>query len=1136
MFSRVDPHVPSTSTAPQRRFQENLQKFKRFFPPNAPPTLWEVCSSKQRSKSLKNTFQTEVRALRGLNFTVLLNPYKNYLNDLTNLSGFTFDDLCQALRFFAFYRKQPVLKSNMEDANELFRLIASCIIYSNDNWRASIDKSTLVDTLSMNILEKQRLKNLKQESSEQKDPIYPPLFQDDELPSVPIQIGRLKDREKVPIPPPPCRNDFSMRQFNPLEDEHLRSMHLWNHVGCNDAKFNGPFERTIKMMSKNNVAIRSKDRRLSDVEYYGDNEDLPSTHISFRLDSVMQLINFDFPKIEDDGYFSKECLDSAWYLYENYQTALHECTTAFAVIRPPSGRTIKPGFVEDGLTTDECSEFHMMGRHIHGFFQVWREEDRGWRESNGKWVPRRYLVDIYNHIMFPLFVKWELWPSTLKWAFDKYSLYGLRLMSMIRRHPQELLNAGENLFSRYPSHLLESNRYDMSTTKGRNQYLSAIQMENNRVVDKHMHSSAYKLLIEEDGRRRKRKPKDEALLGVAAKVRTPRKVLEPPLFAPTRFISSSTPKQRALLVQKENLEKTMINQVPPVVNTPPSPQQTASQLKKTPTSATKRHLPEIEQELKSESVPAPPPTKKMSIIADSWDDHVGNSMEEEHVDEKDSEKMEDSEGRQNVWVPQDRGKEYAPEQYARDIIEHYIPAARDHPPQPQQPPPPLPTPKPPRRRKSGQKTDQTTPSSDAEASSDPAPPVPAAPVAPVVPIVPIVPVHPVPLPNGSVNTPKVKTIAKTTARVLYSIKPQIPPIANKTVYPVKKLTPSVVPSPMILNGNTATASPSKNAASVVVRNAYTFSLQQKAPYYPAGMRPKPTQNGIETPPTGAQSLMRAAFYSESHPTRSPLVPYGFVPPVATSSTFVPAATIPSPASRAIAHQKQMLLNTETCRRVMPFNIQMAFKPRRWDPLPKSSGVLAHSNSTIPYVQRVPNNSTQSDFRPRSFSQNSVASPAPAPVPNAIKRREVGNLKSRQYVPWIANSRALVAAAMATMEETAEKMSSSPLLSSQAPMTTLMPTPPPPAPAPAQASAQSTSATPALVDTISAGSTTTETTTGDSNQSNPPLRTYTSHIRKTPGTTLTPEEIGDAIRTESQRFQEDGDEGPTVKSFLMNIYK
>lgn len=114
----------------------------------------------------------------------------------------------------------------------------------------------------------------------------------------------------------------------------------------------------------------------------------------------------------------------------------------------------------------------------------------------------------------------------------------------------------------------------------------------------------------------------------------------------------------------------MINQVPPVVNTPPSPQQTASQLKKTPTSATKRHLPEIEQELKSESVPAPPPTKKMSIIADSWDDHVGNSMEEEHVDEKDSEKMEDSEGRQNVWVPQDRGKEYAPEQYARDIIEH----------------------------------------------------------------------------------------------------------------------------------------------------------------------------------------------------------------------------------------------------------------------------------------------------------------------------------------------------------------------------------------------------------------------------------------------------------------------------------
>uniref|UniRef100_A0A8R1I789 Uncharacterized protein n=1 Tax=Caenorhabditis japonica TaxID=281687 RepID=A0A8R1I789_CAEJA len=150
--------------------------------------------------------------------------------------------------------------------------------------------------------------------------------------------------------------------------------------------------------------------------------------------------------------------------------------------------------------------------------------------------------------------------------------------------------------------------------------------------------------------------------------------------------STGSPMVKTMTLQKENMEKLL-----PVVplrrrtsyGSPRRPQFHQQINQQTPpTTAPKRRLEE------APSIPTPPP-KKPSL--DSWDEHVHNSMEEEHVDEEEGRDVrrpipeesddiggeESSDGRKDsvgsggeVWVPQDRGGEVAPEQYAREILEH----------------------------------------------------------------------------------------------------------------------------------------------------------------------------------------------------------------------------------------------------------------------------------------------------------------------------------------------------------------------------------------------------------------------------------------------------------------------------------
>uniref|UniRef100_A0A1I7T3W1 PMD domain-containing protein n=1 Tax=Caenorhabditis tropicalis TaxID=1561998 RepID=A0A1I7T3W1_9PELO len=272
-----------------------------------------------------------------------------------------------------------------------------------------------------------------------------------------------------------------------------------------DPKFCSTFERQLKTVLKNNAAFRTKDEELTDLEYYGDDELLTTSSFSLKLDTVVQVPKFAFPKAEADGYFSPDRQDFEWYLFQKYLDANEQCAEEFAVIRPLELRPIAEGFELDTITPSECYKFHMAGRHIQGFFDVWSEKERKWQDSDGKWISRRYLVDMYNRIMFPLYVDWHYWPIYLKWSFDKYSLYGLRLYAFIKKYPSLIKESGERIFTPYPPILSQIRHIDLLTAKQIHHYSNAIYVENNRSFIRNPTAVPEASYLDEEIRRRKRK-------------------------------------------------------------------------------------------------------------------------------------------------------------------------------------------------------------------------------------------------------------------------------------------------------------------------------------------------------------------------------------------------------------------------------------------------------------------------------------------------------------------------------------------------------------------------------------------------------------------------------------------------------
>ncbi|CAI2351805.1 unnamed protein product [Caenorhabditis sp. 36 PRJEB53466] len=688
---RDDSQEPSTSTAnPQcppsiaalRRRADNLKKFERLIPKIRPVSLWHLCTAKQRGRRLQTPFSTELRALRLFKFSTLLKPHQTYLNDLARKFGSTYEELCQDLRFFAYFQKQPGIRN--EAAYELFKHVAHCVIYSENKWKSEIDKKTLYDSVTARLLSKRIDEKVKEEDVEMMD------TSEKAGPSTESQNerevtrgGRISWSVRLPA---------LSRPFNTDQDEHLEAMHAKNKIGCNDSKFNAAIEKLMRTVIVNNRGVRTKPRQLSDIEYYGDDHVLVAAKVSFRIENLMQIADFKFPDIHADGYFPPEVTDRHWYLYSAYTDANDTCKREFDEVRK-NGRGLRNGFVKTSATCDELYEWHMAGRHIHGFFDVWEESDRGWKRADGKWISRRYLVDIYNRVMFPLYVGWEDWPKPLRWAFDKYSLYGLRLMTLIRKHAKGLSSVGDSLFSKY-SIEVEKWSNNLASNKNRNQYLVDIQTENTRVVERCLGGSSDGNLTpatpqNEDGRKRRRKGRKSEVDGATPvkMARTPRKLS---VAEPLKFTTPSTSSARSLnqqQQQKENMEKLMMSPPPGVttvaalvaaaVSAATTTAAGALQPQSVDQSSPRRNSQSVIKRRHEESTfqPAPVPTKKPSV--DRWEEQ-GN-MDEEHVEEEDESSNGEGDGQRetpgvpggNVWVPADRGREVAPEQYAKEICEHY---------------------------------------------------------------------------------------------------------------------------------------------------------------------------------------------------------------------------------------------------------------------------------------------------------------------------------------------------------------------------------------------------------------------------------------------------------------------------------
>uniref|UniRef100_A0A8R1I3S4 Uncharacterized protein n=1 Tax=Caenorhabditis japonica TaxID=281687 RepID=A0A8R1I3S4_CAEJA len=229
---------------------------------------------------------------------------------------------------------------------------------------------------------------------------------------------------------------------------------------------------------------------------------------------------------------------------------------------------------------------------------------------------------------------------------------------------------------------------------------------------------------------------------------------------------------------------------------------------------------------------------------------------------------------------------------------------------------------------------------------------------------------------------------------------------------------------------------------------------------------------------------------------------------------------------------------------------------QWDP--QNNKKFQRSMSAAP-----PSGPPRTPYRPRSFSNNHNGTPARAPPSPPTVARVVDDPiipersipvapKIRQTVPWTAPNNRYhhpIVTSSFPMSSTTFTTSPVPLLPFPAQMA-LVVAPPPVGNTMAMMMPAMVVASPAQLRT-----TTTAYTVMDSSQQIPSpaptslsaanspapmpisIRTYTNHLRKSNPGTLTPEELGDALRSEHQRFHDTRDgEGPSVKSFLLNLHQ
>ncbi|PIC33313.1 hypothetical protein B9Z55_013337 [Caenorhabditis nigoni] len=1305
---RHDPSQPSTSAAVQRRRDENLSRFQQSFPANPQTCLWEVVNALQCGQSAKVRFRHEVYTLRNVCFKSLLEDHKEILEKFAKISGTSYKQLCENLRFVAYFKKLPIFKN--ADSSNFFRLVCNCIFFVDKRWINGFKQTNLFDEKSLELLLQKKpvkVSNSERSSIDRKS-------EESEAGTITTYLDS-EITASTSIAPP---------NFETSQDENLRVMHHWNHLSSYDKDFPCDQEKRFRIRYP---LYRKKHKVYNDYEYFQDDVDLKPEQISFRLRCVLHVPSFDVPSYKQDGYFKYDPgkTDYEWFLYTRYMETNEDCATQFAKIRPPNGLPIKKGFRKGTLTPTECFNFHITGYHIHAFFDVWEEENaRTWKAPDGQWKGRRYLVDMYNQLMFPLYVHPNNWPLSLLWAYRKYSMYGLKLMSMVKRHTEGLARAGDALFAEYPPIMVDPHNYDLTTDRDRNQYYRMICGDNKRIVDKFIHT-IHKSTSEDTTiykRKRKSNPKEEEEYFTSPRKTTPpltvptargrggaRTVFKRPLNIPRDFGSPSASREStpaaavasppveyspaaSLLSNQATWSSAPSTSSSPATPSPrldlsperssaPPPSSAASPSRSAPLPRSSASAPHVPSKLppippfamrSSQQRPRPPlppnapggsrapppvyrpptgspirtpqpyphrspirpvappppnqllpvtrvsPTKpsilrtpptpgvkrrlpsesvgspaKRIMPNDGWGDNrrgLGGVLEE-HVDDKTG-PGEDPDSRQNVWVPQDRG--LAPEEYAREILEHYIGGPREPlpppPPQPAPVPVPVPAPKTVRRRKStGRQGPEPLPPTAARnlaltaaASPRQTYPPPSTPsTSSTVPPAQSVSA-PAPQPPGTTsNLPPGRTFSGSNVRVKYSRKEVAPsPPANK--YPVKQLHSTT--AKFGINGRIPPGAPirphpyNSNARPVYYNNS--SAARGKMPPHLLGQFKNGGQPGTPPHRQTAPPMYRLARegYERGEGATSPL---------------------PSPASVAIANRREkekeekgakvvepvkpekpvvkvVVEDHSTCQRSLPYSAHVAehdknrklqaaasgteYKekqrwrkdapgpvtapPRQPSPAPVRRPPVAPSGTPVVQPQQPPQRPFSSSVpRPPNvppIAAPTVMPPSPAALLASTSAAVIGSVglsNPRQTAPPIQNNRAFMDAATAA-RTTALLVGA---VDHRPPMMALDPLQQQQlqqqlimAPPAQMVTSMMAPPMPMMIAQEPGRKRTPIVTNTTPSRNEVTVKTIASRVRKQHGT-MTPEQLSDAIRNEQQRVMESGvGEGPSISNIILNF--
>ncbi|EGT30506.1 CBN-SDC-2 protein [Caenorhabditis brenneri] len=175
---------------------------------------------------------------------------------------------------------------------------------------------------------------------------------------------------------------------------------------------------------------RPEDDVILDSSYFAREFFMTKKSISFRIQRSSDIPELFVPPTLECGYFPHSAQtigDQMHYLAERYKEAQIEyLSLTYGKINPPRG------FHVGHLTSRELYDFHCMGKHIHGFFLCWESINEKHVDINCKSTPKRFLVDMFFKIPFPLHVKYDRWDIRLKLAFDRVTVYLLHLAEICR--------------------------------------------------------------------------------------------------------------------------------------------------------------------------------------------------------------------------------------------------------------------------------------------------------------------------------------------------------------------------------------------------------------------------------------------------------------------------------------------------------------------------------------------------------------------------------------------------------------------------------------------------------------------------------------------------------------------------------